>query len=110
MNILTLPLIRHCASALLKCRSGNFGLLAALVAIPLIAALSVAIDFAAAVNRKAAMQSAADAAALAGAAAGVGSEQKIAVGFLGAHLGSNDTQDLKGPPAGTIRSRSSGIR
>lgn len=45
------------------------------------------------------MQSAADAAALAGAAAGVGSEQKIAVGFLGAHLGSNDTQDLKEPPS-----------
>ncbi|MBD9649932.1 hypothetical protein IB267_16370 [Ensifer sp. ENS09] len=97
MNILNLPLIRRCASALLKCRSGNFGLLAALVAIPLIAALGVAIDFAAAVNRKAAMQSAADAAALAGAAASAGSEQEIAAGFLGAHLSSNEKQDLKEP-------------
>ncbi|WP_104663806.1 TadE/TadG family type IV pilus assembly protein [Ensifer adhaerens] len=98
MNILNLPPIKRCAAALLKCRSGNFGLLAAIVAIPLIAAIGVAIDLAAALNRKAVMQGAADAAALAGAAAGAGAEQKIAEEFLGAHLGRDDTKTPKEPP------------
>ncbi|OCP08355.1 MULTISPECIES: hypothetical protein [unclassified Ensifer] len=50
MTILNLlPFVRS-ASALLHCQSGNFGLLAALITIPLIAAAGVAIDFAAALN------------------------------------------------------------
>ncbi|HEV7309919.1 TadE/TadG family type IV pilus assembly protein [Ensifer sp.] len=98
MIILNLVPIVRCASALLHSQSGNFGMLAALIMLPLIAAAGIAIDFASALNRKNAMQSAADAAALAGAAAGTGSEQTVAHGFLGAHLGSNNATNPKAPP------------
>ncbi len=98
MTILNLFPFSRCAQALLHCRSGNFGLLAALVTIPLIAAFGIALDFAAAFNRKTAMQSAADAAALAGAAADPGAEQTIAYGFLGAHIGHKDATGPKPSP------------
>lgn len=73
-------------------------MLAALVMIPLLIAAGIAIDFAMAVNRKAAMQSAADAAALAGASEGVGGEKTVAQEFLNAHLGRRTTVDVEGTP------------
>jgi Flp pilus assembly protein TadG len=85
MTILGFPITR-CALAWLRCRSGNFGLLAALVMIPLLIAVGVAIDFAAVHHRKAAMQDAADSAALAAAAGGAGGEKTVAYGLLDAHL------------------------
>ena len=89
MTILGLPITRS-ALALLRCQSGNFGLVAALVMIPLMIAIGVAVDFAVALSRKTDMQNAADAAALAAAAEGAGGENTVAFGLLDAHL-SGDT-------------------
>jgi Flp pilus assembly protein TadG len=55
---------------LLKDKSGNFGLMTALVAVPLIGAAGMAVDYAKAMSRKHHMQEAADAAVLAAATSG----------------------------------------
>ncbi|OLP62338.1 hypothetical protein BJF93_23555 [Xaviernesmea oryzae] len=72
---------------LLAARAGNFGMFAALLAIPVVAALGVAVDFGTSMSRKAEVQNAADAAVLAVAAMKTGSDsQMVAEGrrvFLG---------------------------
>lgn len=96
MTFPRLPII-HRALMLLRCRSGNFGLMTALAIIPLMIALGIAVDFAAALSRKTAMQNAADAAALAAAVEPAGGEKTVALNFLDAHLGSITTNDPAAP-------------
>lgn len=91
-----LPITRR-ALILLRCRSGNFGLMTALAIIPLMIALGIAVDFAAALNRKAAMQNAADAAALAAAVEPAGGEETAALNFLDAHLSSITANNPEAP-------------
>lgn len=97
MTILGFPATRR-ALALLRCRSGNFALMAALVMIPLMISVGVAIDFAAALSRKTDMQNAADAAALAAAADGAGAENTVAYGLLDAHLSADTMKGAEEAP------------
>lgn len=97
MTIPNLPIKRR-TLILLRCRSGNFGLMAALVMVPLMLAVGFAIDFAAAHSRKTAMQNAADAAALAAAVERAGGEDAVAHKFLAAHLGSSTAINAEGTP------------
>jgi hypothetical protein len=67
-------------------RAGNFGLLAALITLPMVLAAGLAIDYTAASTERAAMQDVADSAALAGASVYDGTNPKAAIaaaeGFL----------------------------
>lgn len=98
MTTPSLPITRR-ALILCRCQSGNFGLLAALVMVPLMLAVGCAIDFAAALSRKTAMQNAADAAALAAAVERAGGEGAVAEKFLAAHLGGSTVMDVGETPS-----------
>ncbi|MEI2301359.1 TadE/TadG family type IV pilus assembly protein [Ensifer sp. MJa1] len=101
--------------AMLKDRSGNFGVMAA-VATPLIlAAGGVAIDMADMMATKTRMQDAADAAALAAASSLVSKDpptiakaKEIAEAFLKAQSGSSTVDDLGGGESGTGTTASGG--
>lgn len=98
MTTPSLPITRR-ALVLCRCQSGNFGLLAALVMVPLMLAVGCAIDFAAALSRKTAMQNAADAAALAAAVERAGGEGAVAEKFLAAHLGGSTVMNVEETPS-----------
>jgi len=80
---------------LLRDKSGNFAMLAAVVAVPLMVAAGGAVDLAGALALKTELQGAADAGALAGAAVGSDRHVDAAESFLAANLGGNSSEDLE---------------
>lgn len=84
---------------------GNFGIMSALLAVPLILAVGVSIDFARAYNRKVDAQSAADSAILAGSTSYTGSSSLSTVASqIDTYLAANAGSDLKRIAGPTVNS------
>lgn len=72
----------------LRDRSGNLGVMSALLLVPLFGAVGLAVDYTGALRMQSVLQNAADASVLA-AAATPGKEQTVSHGFLAGHLGAD---------------------